>query len=1162
MKKITLLISLLLLVAFGVNAQQFSYTGSWGKAGFNLVDSKTTGVQVIYSVPTFSLEDMVVNGQTVKNIMLPGNFLFNDAGMPNLPGQGTYIAVPQGATPKLKIISQRTEVIHNVDIVPAPVIPAENDDSPLNYTKSAVYSQNALFPANPVQISGLEQIRGVDVVMLGITPFQYNPVTKDLIVFTDIKLEIELEGGNGQIGDNAYRNRFWDPILKDALLNNTSLPVINYDQRFLTYTDGQKDTECEYIIISPDGPEFLAWADSLANWRNQEGILTHVFSLTEVGGNTTTAIEAFVNNAYNTWTIKPAAVLLLGDYGSNQASNVISPLKTLKGETFPSDHVYADVDNDDMAEIVFARIVANNETQLTTICSKQLDYERNPPTDTGYYQHPITALGWQTERWFQICSEAVGGYFKYARGRFPVRINEIYQGTPGSVWSSATNTTTVVNYFGPNGLGYIPQSPSSMPCCWNGGNASQINAAIDNGAFMLQHRDHGMETGWGEPAYSNNNITPLNNTKLTFVMSINCLTGKYNWGSECFAEKFIRHTKNNHNAGALGLVCPSEVSYSFVNDTFVWGMYDNMWPDFMPNENTEPESRGVLPAFGMCAGKYFLKQSSWPYNSGDKQITYYLFHMHGDAFLRLFDTVPQSLTVSHDPDIEYGATSFAVTANTDAMIALTVDNEIIATGIGLGSTPTVMTIPVLPVGTEVLVTVSMQSHLRYRSVVPVTTLTLVANFSASMTSICVGSTVDFTDMSSGEPDAWSWEFAGGTPATANVQNPTSITYTEAGDYDVTLTINKTGVDPSTTVKSAYIHVYNLPEAFFDVEASCAGQPTQFLDRSHPNGGTISQWEWTFEPGATSMQPNPTYTFANAGTYPVTLKITTNGICQAEITQDVVIVGLPGFAAKPEGEVDICQDLTGIEFTTTGATDATAYVWIVEPEEAGTISGSTTTGSLNLNAGYTGAITVKVEGVNVCGEGGFSELLDVIVHPNPSVPVVPEGADSVNLNLIGATDFTTTETPDVTSYMWAMTPETAGTIAGTGLTGTATWNREYRGIVKVTVRGVSMCGESLPSEEKEVTLYAPVGISEINGLGIGIYPNPTHGKFSLDVVTGSSMTVSISIYNALGTVVYSADNIRINGKLHRNLDLSAQPKGVYHLKVEGNDASAVQRVVIE
>ncbi len=96
-------------------------------------------------------------------------------------------------------------------------------------------------------------------------------------------------------------------------------------------------------------------------------------------------------------------------------------------------------------------------------------------------------------------------------------------------------------YFGPDGLGYIPATPGELGN-WSGGNATMINNAINSGSFILQHRDHGGESGWGEPSYNNSSINGLSNTDLTFIMSINCLTGKYNISGECFTEKFHRYT--------------------------------------------------------------------------------------------------------------------------------------------------------------------------------------------------------------------------------------------------------------------------------------------------------------------------------------------------------------------------------------------------------------------------------------------------------------------------------------------------------------------------------------------------------------------------------------------------------------------------------------------
>ena len=140
-------------------------------------------------------------------------------------------------------------------------------------------------------------------------------------------------------------------------------------------------------------------------------------------------MRAYINNAYNTWTIPPAAVLLLGDYGTGSATGngIISPIYN---SYCKSDHIYADVNNNNMADIVFARITAQNQTHLSTMVGKFLNYERNPPVNANFYDKPITAMGWQTERWFQLCSEIVNGFWQYSLGKHPVRENAIYSGTP------------------------------------------------------------------------------------------------------------------------------------------------------------------------------------------------------------------------------------------------------------------------------------------------------------------------------------------------------------------------------------------------------------------------------------------------------------------------------------------------------------------------------------------------------------------------------------------------------------------------------------------------------------------------------------------------------------------------------------------------------------
>ena len=700
MKKTFLSIAVFFLAGIYGFGQEFTYSDNWDNPGFTLNQANEQKVTVNYSIHEWSLIDLAVNREMLKKIELPGHFLPNDEGAPDLPGKGRFIAIPQGATAHLNVLASRVETLQNINISPAPRIPFTTDEGPLEYSKDPdIWNANAFYPENPVILSEIQQIRGVDVVMLGITPYQYNPVTKELKIYRDLQVEVTFEGGNGYFGEDRLRNRWWDPIMSDLLLNASSLPEIEYS----TGNGTNRDVGCEYLIITPDDPDFLAWADTLKIFRNKQGISTEVVTTIEIGGNTVTAIESYVNNAYNTWDIVPAAILLLGDYGSMN-STIIAPIWD---GYCASDNIYADVTGNSMPDIVFSRMTAQNATHLETMVGKIISYETDPPTNPDFYDHPITALGWQTTRWFQICIETVGGYFRNELGKNPFRINEIYDGNPVTdPWSTAPNTGTILNYFGTNGLGYLPDSPTALGN-WSGGNASQVNNAINDGAFLLLHRDHGGKTGWGEPNYGNSNLSGLSNQDLTFVYSINCLTGKYNWSGECFAEAFHRHQQ-----GALGVVAASEVSYSFVNDTYVWGAFDNMFPEFMPDYGSTPEPRGLLPGFSNAAGKYFLQQSSWPYNQNNKTVTYNLFHHHGGAFSTLYSEVPQNLLVLQSGVILGGSNLFTVQADSGSLIALSVDGEIIGVGNGTGI-PENITIEPQVAGTTVDLVVTKTNYFRY-----------------------------------------------------------------------------------------------------------------------------------------------------------------------------------------------------------------------------------------------------------------------------------------------------------------------------------------------------------------------------------------------------------------------------------------------------------------
>lgn len=705
LKKLSWLLAFVVVFSAVVNAQSFVFEENAQTDGFKIQSSSKGAIVLTHAIHQFDLRDIQIEGEMMKQLSYGLSFIPSQEGAPDLPGEARYLLIPNGAQVQLKVLHEEKVSYQNIEIAPAAAIPFDTEEA-LPAVKGTVYQKDTFFPQEVYQ-SEVTQVRGMTMAIVGFNPFQYNPVTKELVVYKNVEIEVQIIGGNGNYGDDRFRSRYWDQILDDLVYNNQDIPVIDYSKR----PENNRDNEgCEYLIIVPNQPDFLSWADSIKVFRTEQGIQTQILTTDDIGGNTVEGIKGFFNDVYETWNPVPAGVLLMADYGNDA--------NTITSKTYPhpysgsliTDNYYADYTGNDLPDFVFARITGRNYDELQIMVEKFLTYERTPPTNFDFYNKPITALGWQTERWFQICSETVGGYMKNVLGKDPVRINAVYQGNPNSdPWSTATNTTQVINYFGPMGQNYITQTPAETGG-FSGGTPNDVVAAINDGAFILQHRDHGMESGWGEPAFTMSYCSQLNNVdELTHIFSINCLTGRFDVSGECFAEKFHRYA----NGGALSLTAATQVSYSFVNDAYVWGLFDNMWPDYMPDYggNLIPQ-RDFLPAFGNASGKYFLAYSNWPYNTGDKQITYRLFHHHGDAFGTIYTEVPEDLEVVYSEVVISGPEFIEVQANEGAVIAFSVDGTLIGVGEGTGSATPIDIIAQDP-GTIIKMVITKQNYFRF-----------------------------------------------------------------------------------------------------------------------------------------------------------------------------------------------------------------------------------------------------------------------------------------------------------------------------------------------------------------------------------------------------------------------------------------------------------------
>mgnify|MGYP002523743771 FL=1 len=180
MRKVLLLV-LALIAGITLQAQEYRFNNN--PDGFSISNHNKNQLTLKHNVGSVTIESADRDGLEGQFITLTGIHVANEAGAPNLPSGSTFVAVPNGAKVSIKMVSSQTKTIPNVDLIPAPQPQLDNDNSTAVYEKDmSIYSRNALYPATPYQVSEVMTVRGVQMVEVGVMPFQYNPVTKELLV--------------------------------------------------------------------------------------------------------------------------------------------------------------------------------------------------------------------------------------------------------------------------------------------------------------------------------------------------------------------------------------------------------------------------------------------------------------------------------------------------------------------------------------------------------------------------------------------------------------------------------------------------------------------------------------------------------------------------------------------------------------------------------------------------------------------------------------------------------------------------------------------------------------------------------------------------------------------------------------------------------------------
>ncbi len=80
--------------------------------------------------------------------------------------------------------------------------------------------------------------------------------------------------------------------------------------------------------------------------------------------------------------------------------------------------------------------------------------------------------------------------------------------------------------------------------------------------------------------------------------------------------------------------------------------------------------------------------------------------------------------------------------------------------------------------------------------------------------------------------------------------------------------------------------------------------------------------------------------------------------------------------------------------------------------------------------------------------------------------------------------------------------------------------------------------------------------------LSIYPNPATSYTDVKFVLKETSNISLTLHNLLGEVVYSESSVMHSGLVSKTLQLNSLSKGVYLLKIAGDNGSVTRKLIIQ
>jgi hypothetical protein len=381
-----------------------------------------------------------------------------------------------------------------------------------------------------------------------------------------------------------------------------------------------------YVVIMPSDPQVSTAVQPLLTWRKRQGYNV-IAVTTAVTGAAAPQIKAYLQNLYDTVQPPLEYVCLVGD--ANGAVPVATWYETLSGYGGEGDHYYTTLAGSDIVgDVHVGRLSVRTPAELSTVVSKILSYETNPPTAAD-------------PAWFRRATLA---------------------GDPG-----ASGITTVYCQQWVRAqlerVGY-----TECDTIYSDPFASRMFNYCNLGCTAFAYRGY-----WGVSGFNQGYIDALHNGgELPFAVLPTCGSGSFASESHAYTEAFLR----NPNGGAIGAIGTATTgTHTRFNNCFFSGVWEGII-------NSGDRHLGAA----QTRGKLELYNNFNTNEANAVEIWSVWDNLMGDPATEMWQALPRTLTVAFPGQLPVGANAVPLLVQhlgvpvAGARVALTKGTEVRSTG--------------------------------------------------------------------------------------------------------------------------------------------------------------------------------------------------------------------------------------------------------------------------------------------------------------------------------------------------------------------------------------------------------------------------------------------------------------------------------------------------